>query len=275
MRILVTGASGNIGREVVAHLQAMNAVRVTIGARRGGDGAHEVVDFEHPQPLTGTYDAIFLMRPPHLTDPKLFQTFLDPIPRETRIVFLSVMGAGEKSFLPHAKIERVILDLGFPHHFVRPSYFMENLLGPLFGELKENKRIYLPSGDMQLDWISARDVAAASVVALTAKNAPSIITATTGNKWGFAKVSEILSDALNTQITYQSAPLLGYIWHLRKKQTKWPFVFVMLMLHFLPKFEKKSKTSGVQLRELLGREPETLREFVVRHRNEFAQAIEK
>lgn len=275
MRILVTGASGNIGREVVAQLQAMNEVSVTIGARRGGDEAHEIVDFERPQPLAGTYDAIFLMRPPHLTDPKLFEKFLDPIPRETRIVFLSVMGAGEKSFLPHAKIERVITDFGFPHHFVRPSYFMENLLGPLLGELQENKRIYLPSGDMQLDWISARDVAVASVVALTAKNAPSIITATTGNILGFAKVSEILSDELNTQITYRRAPLLAYIFQLRKKQTKWPFVFVMLMLHFLPKFEKQPITSGAQLRGLLGRDPETLREFVVRHRNEFAQAIEK
>ena len=105
------------------------------------------------------FDAVFLIRPPQLAEPDLFRQYLKTLKPTTKVVFLSVQGAERKSYLPHAKIEKVIRDLDLKHIFIRPSYFMENLTTTLWDELVENNRIYLPSADLKFNWIAVSDIA--------------------------------------------------------------------------------------------------------------------
>ncbi|WP_193143153.1 hypothetical protein [Meridianimarinicoccus sp. MJW13] len=274
MNILVTGASGNVGREVVCQLQAAGH-QVFAGqrqlARTRQDGVTPVqVDFEAGIGPAPGFDAIFLMRPPHLTDPDLFETFLQPHDRKTRVVFLSVQGAGEKSYLPHAKIEKRIAGMGFDHVFLRPSYFMDNLLTTLWPELEKNRRIYLPAGRLELDWISVRDVATVAGAVLTGAVSEPAITICTGRATGFDAVCQTLNRVAGAQVSYQPASLPGFVRYSRKTGMRWPFIGVMLLLHFLPRFGRQRLDDPGPTQAVLGRPPETLEAFVARHENRFA-----
>ncbi|WKK78452.1 NmrA family NAD(P)-binding protein [Marivirga salinae] len=47
------------------------------------------------------------------------------------IVFLSVQGAEKQSYIPHHKIEKLIVESQIPYTFIRPAYFMQNFITTL------------------------------------------------------------------------------------------------------------------------------------------------
>lgn len=276
MDMLVTGATGNVGREVVAQALAAGH-RVQAGSRLGtceaAPGAIPVrVDFEAGIMPPREVDAVFLMRPPQLTDPELFARVLDRFDRRTRIVFLSVEGAGRDSFLPHAKIEARIEAMGFDAHvFVRPSYFMENLLTTLWPEIAKNRRIYLPAGGLELDWVSARDVAAVSLAALTGEIAAPVVDVCSGSTMGFAEVCTRITAVTGVPVRYEPAGLPGFVRNERARGTDWSFIAVLLLLHTLPRFRHPPPRDCAATRAALGREPETLDTFLNRNVTRFRQ----
>tara|TARA_R100000322_G_scaffold117349_2_gene75475 strand:+ start:6284 stop:7141 length:858 start_codon:yes stop_codon:yes gene_type:complete len=266
-RLLVTGATGNVGREVLAAL-AGSGHEVVAGlrdpARWDGDCPAVTVDLATGAGPDGPFDAMFLMRPPQLADPAPFRAFLNRYDRATRIVFLSVAGAERKSYLPHAKIEAVISEMGFAHCLVRPGYFMENLTTTLAGELSRSGKIVLPAGSLGFDWVSARDVGAAAAWAMTAQTAPEAVRVTTGTGVGFAEALEIVNRAAGTTFRYDPKSVLGFVRHARRNGEAWPFIAVMLMLHTLPRLTRETMQAG-DVGEVLGRAPETLPEWAARN----------
>jgi len=273
MRILVTGATGNVGSEVMDQL--LRAGHAAVAGTR--DGRYDVqgvgavkVDFAARAPCAGEYDAVFLMRPPQLADADLFEAFLDGLARDTRIVFLSVQGADRKAYLPHAKIEARIVAMGFAHVFVRPSYFMENLLTTLWPELQQNRRIYLPAGRLQFDWVSARDVACVIVAALTGGVDGTAITVCSGRRIGFADACAEINRIAGTDLAYRPASLAGFVRHARRKGQAWSYIGVMLLLHYLPRYGRPAQDDCQPVREVLGRDPETLSAFISRHAARFS-----
>lgn len=273
MRVLVTGANGNVGREVVRQLtkeahDVFAGIRHVCGPLEMGVTSVQV-DFEKRIGPEAHFDAIFLMRPPHLADPALFEEFLERYDRKTRIIFLSVQGAGSRSFLPHAKIENKIKEMGFRYVFVRPSYFMDNLLTTLWSEMERNQRIYLPAGNLQLDWVSVRDVASVSVAAITGAVGESSVTVCSGVGIGFAETCEIINRVTGTKISYQPAGLLGFVLYSRRNGVAWSYIGVMLLLHYLPRFQKQEFGKASAAKTVLKRDLETLEEFVSRNRDQF------
>jgi len=277
MKVLVTGASGNVGSEVVPLL--LDAGHEVFAGTR--DGKYEIepkatsvkVDFERGIVPMQSFDAIFLMRPPHIADPKVFERFLENVSRNTRIIFLSVQGADTKSYLPHAKIEKTIESMGFEHVFVRPSYFMENFLTTLWPELKKNRRVYLPAGNLELDWISVRDVAGVCVAAMTGKTWGSAVTVCSGVRIGFAEACSIINHVAGTDLSYKPAGLLRFVLYSRRQGIPWSFIAVMLLLHFAPRFERGSQEDCGGSAALLGREMETLGAFAARYQYRFRELL--
>jgi uncharacterized protein YbjT (DUF2867 family) len=272
MRILVTGATGNVGGELLDQLLE-DGHDVTAGTRDGRAPrpgvAAALVDFERGTAPPDRFDALFLMRPPHLTDATLFEAFLDGFARETRVVFLSVRGADRKSYLPHAKIEAKIAAMGFDHVFVRPSYFMENLLTTLWPDLERGRRIILPAGSLELDWVLTRDVASVAKAALTGRVAGEAVAACTGRRAGFAEVCATINRIAGTQVEYRAVGLLAFLSHSRRLGRSWPFIGVMLLLHFLPRFVTAEQEDCGAMRGLLRREPDSLADFVTRNLDRF------
>ncbi|SMH31803.1 NmrA family NAD(P)-binding protein [Maritimibacter sp. HL-12] len=270
MDILITGATGNVGCAVLAALagsghRVFAGVRDPASAQLPDDVIPVAVDLATGTGPDRRFDAIFLMRPPQIADPAPFRRFLDPHARETRIVFLSVQGAESRGYLPHAKIERVIRDMGFARCFVRPAYFMENLVTTLAPELKRTGRVYLPAGRLGLDWVSARDIAEVIAAALTGATGRDAVTVASGHKLDFAGALATVNAVAGTGFRYVPASLPGYIRHARKQGMGWAMIGVMLLLHFLPRFGRAEAGTG-DAETVLGRPLETLDDWAARNK---------
>ena len=112
-RILVTGATGQVGSAVITALRAFDGIIVRAGVRDvatetakwSGDARVQPVGFDFldrasQDAALADCDSLFLLRPPQLTG-----DFGDLIARArhhgvTHIVFLSVQGAERNSFIP-------------------------------------------------------------------------------------------------------------------------------------------------------------------------------
>lgn len=270
----MTGATGNVGGAVLRALEGRGAevhgsghqteAPVSLRAR-----PWRSLDLETGRgvALGAEYDAVFLMRPPQLADASRFQPMLDQTARTTRIVFLSVQGAGTRSYLPHAKIEALIRASGHPHVFVRPGYFMENLLTTLAPELRARARIFLPSGSLAFNWTAVDDVAAAAAELLL-RGGPDAVELTGPEALGFEQVAAILNRKAGLAVRYEAAGLVPFIAHRRREGDAWGYIAVLLLLHWWPKVSGNEPLND-RFREVTNREPEPLALWVERHRTEF------
>ncbi len=120
-RILVTGATGNVGLEVVRLLheqgyQVKAAVRSHTGSSISLLTNIETVafDFEQPQTFESAFlgiTTLFLVRPPAISRVKkcIYPAIASALSAGVRhIVFLSLLGAERSPIVPHARIEAYI-----------------------------------------------------------------------------------------------------------------------------------------------------------------------
>ncbi len=278
MKILVTGATGNVGQAILHRLDG-EPVELFAGVRdeAGAKGRLSVdchlctVDFEKAIFPAIPFDAIFLMRPPQLADPALFANFLATLLPNTRIVFLSVQGADTKSYLPHAKIEKVIREAGLPHVFLRPSYFMENLTTTLWPELAANHRIFLPAGKLGLNWIGISDVAEVGALALLGRVTDPAVDVSNTKTAGFQEVVDAINTLCATNLVYRSPSLLAYTVYTLRQHRGLAYLFVMLLLHYLPRFGRQQRAITSDFQRITGKPPMTLEVFIVQNRQIFEQ----
>ena len=180
--ILVTGATGNNGREVVKALAAQGVaakamVRSSQEAEQLPAGVTAIQgDFDDAasinRALTGVERA-FLLTPSteHAETQQL--RFVEAASRAgvRHIVKLSQFAASPDSpvrFLRyHAAVERAIEASGMAWTFLRPNLFMQGLL-QLAGLVREKGVIAAPIGDAPVSVVDVRDNAAVAAAALTA-----------------------------------------------------------------------------------------------------------
>lgn len=179
------------------------------------------------------------------------------------IIFLSVQGAENASFIPHAKIEKLIRGSMVAYTFLRPSYFMQNLSTALRKDIKEHNRIFLPAGSTKFLWIDVSDIgkAVAAILNNTESHINKIYTLTGNELYNFKQVAEMLSRALDRKIKFISPNLLKFFYVKRKEGVKMAYILVMIMLHYLPRFQKPPEAHH-DLKALTGEDPVSLHQFI-------------
>ena len=162
-KILVTGATGNVGMEVIRALGRLQHSNEVIAAIRDfkvdkeklaqfniGYVRFDFTDISTYKPALKNCNILFLLRPPQIADvEKYFYPLIDAAKEcgVVHIVFLSVQGVEKSRIIPHHKIEQRIVESKIPYTFLRPAYFMQNFTTTLRDDLFEKKIIYLPAGD--------------------------------------------------------------------------------------------------------------------------------
>lgn len=265
---LVTGASGEVGRHVVARLvEAGQPVRSTVTARvpaRPLDG-QEAVPFDFAD--QGTYaaaldgvDRIFLMRPPAISDVKTFiRPFIHAAAERqvTQVVFLSLMGVNR--VMPHWQVERDLESAGVPHTFVRPGFFAQNLSVAYRTDIAEHDRIRLPAGSGRTSFIDTRDIAA--VIALALLDPPAHIgqayEITGARSWSYDEVAELLGTELARQIRYERVGFLRYRSELRAQGLPAAYVRVQLLINAIARLRLAGSVTET-FTALTGRSPISL-----------------
>ncbi|MFP4555394.1 MAG: NmrA family NAD(P)-binding protein [Bacteroidales bacterium] len=285
--ILITGATGNVGFEVIRHLYQMGtSSRIVAGVRNIEKAKMTFSDFpelEYVQfdfedsstfdnALTGI-DRVFLLRPPHISDAdKFFRPLISKIRNNSikEIVFLSVQGAEKSKIIPHNKIERLITEFGLNHIFIRPSYFMQNLTTTLIGDIKTKREIVLPSGQAKFNWIDIENIGEVGAILLekfgSYKNQAYEITGL--ENLSFAQVTSLINNAIKNPIRYKNVNPLKFFLIKKREGVSHGLIIVMTLLHFLPRFQKEPRVSGFY-EQLTGNKPTDIKTFIYKEKSKF------
>lgn len=224
--ILVTGATGTVGREVVKQLSMHESdLRVRAGVHSVIKGENlkrlpgvEIVemDFEDQESLHAAFthvDKVFLITPLVKDQVNMAKALVDEAKKAgvKHIVKLSAMGADSEPGIQlgrwHREIEKYIEDSGIAFTFLRPSSFMQNFVNFNAESIKHNGKLRLPTGKGKVGYIDVRDVAAVGVEALTGEGHEGQIYELTGPEAISNKeVADILSEVTGKEVEYMDVP---------------------------------------------------------------------
>jgi uncharacterized protein YbjT (DUF2867 family) len=178
--VLVLGATGTVGREVVAGLRR-KGIPVRAGTRLPNSPAAtrlecELVecDFERPETyppaLAGARSVFLIARPGDEHADEFARPLIDEMIRQGvgHVVNLSAMGADTRDDFSLRKVERYLEESGLEWTHLRPNWFMQIFsTRPLLTAIRATGKIQVPAGDARISFIDARDVAAVATAALT------------------------------------------------------------------------------------------------------------
>ncbi len=283
-KILITGATGNIGFEVVRFLFKTNSQNTIIAGVRSVEKAKKLFgrlpnleyanfDFENPETFDKALtdiDLLFLLRPPHISDiNKFFKPLLAKIKEKGihQVVFLSVQGAEKSSIIPHHKIEKLIREFELEYIFLRPSYFMQNLTTTLLEDIQKKRKIILPAGKALFNWIDVENIGETTALLLGnfESNKNQAIELTGYENRNFYEVTDAINRIIENPIHFDNTNPFRFYQIKKREGMDKGMILVMIMLHFLPRFQKPPRISNFY-EEITGKKPTTLNEFIVRER---------
>jgi len=286
-RLLITGATGNIGSSIIRFLMESDTTNEIIAAVRDIDKAKSLFpdyeklnyvyfDFENPasfRDATHNIDRIFLLRPPQISNvEKYFRPLIEVLKEQQvrEIIFLSVQGAEKSKVIPHNKIESLIKAFKFDYIFLRPGYFMQNLTTTLLGDIKTKRKIILPSGTAKFNWIDIENIGETCSILLNHfyefKN--QAIELTGYENENFFKVVDLINASISRPIHFVNVKPFRFYSIKKKDGMKIGLIIVMIMLHILPRFQKEPKISDFY-EKLTGKKPTKLIDFIMREREKF------
>ncbi len=285
--ILITGATGNIGFEVIKFLTKIDFSNKIIAGVRNIEKAKSIFknypnlnfshfDFEDADTFDSALngiDKIFLLRPPHISDiDKYFKPLISKIREKNinEIVFLSVQGAEKSKVIPHNKIERLIIEYGLDYIFIRPSYFMQNLTTTLIDDIRTKREIILPAGLAKFNWIDIENIGEVGAILLDKfsdyKNQSYEITGLENEN--FEIVTKLINEAIENPIQYRNVNPFRFYKIKKQEGMAMGMIIVMILLHFLPRFQKEPSISDFYER-LTRKKPIDLKTFIEREKKHF------
>lgn len=283
MKILVTGATGNVGHYVVSELLKF---KETIRAA-SSDPAKihkmfhdevEAIEFDFTRPETYDkalegVDRIFLMRPPHLGKPEDLYPFIDAAKRFPiqLISFLSLMGVEKNTIPPHHKIEKYIEASGIPFCHIRPGFFMQNISGIHSFEIKTMDMIFIPAGHSKTSFIDAADIgcAIATVLHQPRQHRNTAYTITGFEALDYYQIADILTEVTGRKITYANPGFLRYRKHyIQARNFDKKYVDVTLALYLMTRLGSAKATTDT-FYKLTGKQPRSFENFAHENRDAF------
>jgi len=217
--ILVTGASGNVGKEVLKQIsQTGIRVRATFQSPSSGASAPSgveiaIMDYNKPETIRAALkgvERVFLVGPPTQKLPALERQAMDQIRQSDvqQVVKLSAMGGREATYpRQHADSEDYIKTTGVAYTFLRPNGFMQNIVNYNATTINAQNAFYGCQGESKISHIDIRDVAAVATKALTENGHEGKVYTLTGPvALSNAQITRILSDDLGREIRYVDLP---------------------------------------------------------------------
>lgn len=281
MTILVTGATGRVGRHVVDQLVKRGAaVRVlTRDAAKASfpDGVDvaqsELLDIDSLRKAFDGVTTLFLLNA--VTGDEFTQAVITlNIAREAaveRVVYLSVIHADRFSNVPHFAVkwgaERMLEQAGFGATILRPAYFIDN--EAMIKDVVVNHGVYpMPIGSKGVAMVDARDIAEVAAIELIRRDqARGKLPIETLNLVGpdtltGADAAAIWSEVLGRQVIYGGDDPSGFEQTMASFSPKWMAYEMRLMAERWVSDGMIPEAGDVErLTEILGRPLRTYRDF--------------
>jgi uncharacterized protein YbjT (DUF2867 family) len=284
MTILVTGATGRVGRQVVEQLVERNAdVRVLVRNPSKADFPTQVdvvqgemLDIDSLRRAFAGVSSFFLLNA--VAADEFTQALLAlNIALEAgveRVVYLSVLHADRFVNVPHFAVksgaERMIEQMGFNATILRPAYFIDNEV-MVKDAIFEHGVYPMPIGGKGIAMVDARDIAEVAAIELMRRDqAPGKLPVETINLVGpdtltGRDIAAIWTDVLKRPVIYGGDDPSGFEQTVANFMPKWMAYEMRLMAERYVSDGMIPKAGDVQrLTTILGRELHSYRDFAAR-----------
>lgn len=276
-KILVTGATGNIGSALVQELIALGEDFAVMTSKPGVTIEGVVArhgDFGSVESLTAAFkgiDTLFLLFPLVENKVELAKNAAAAAKAAgvKHIVRSSGAGADSSSTLAlprlQGEIDDVLAATGIATTFLRPNVFMQNYVSYQSQAIKDGT-IYAADGGQAQSFVDVRDIAAvaARVLANPATHAGKAYTLTGGEAVTGEQAAATISAAIGKPVTHVSIPTEAAV----ATMNQWGMPpFVVNVMDSLNKIVSAGYASGVSadVENILGRKPRTFAAFVAEH----------
>lgn len=281
MTILVTAATGRVGRHVVDQLVQRGAkVRVLTRDRSKANfptgvevAQGDLLDIDGLRAAFEGVSTLFLLNA--VTGDEFTQAIITlNIAREAgveRVVYLSVFHADRFVNVPHFAVksgaERMLAQMGFSATILRPAYFIDNEL--MIKDVVLNHGVYpMPIGSKGVAMVDARDIAEVAAIELIRRDeAPAKLPIETINLVGpdtltGPGVASIWSDILGRPVIYGGDDPSGFEQTMASFMPKWTAYEMRLMAERYVSDGMVPEPGDVErLTKILGRPLHAYRDF--------------
>jgi uncharacterized protein YbjT (DUF2867 family) len=283
--ILITGATGTVGRGVVGELQRLGAASVRALVRDAArasfirDAGFETVegDFDKPETLGAALEGVetaLLLTPPSPRTVEYQSAFVEAskLAGVRRVVKLSSIGADSSApegFVKwHGQTEELLKSSGLEWTILRPNFFMQNLLGQA-RTIETQGAIYQVGGDARASLIDARDIASVAARTLADEGHEGKTYTLTGPEAvSYADAAAKLSEATGKNISYVAiTPEQFREGALAQGLPEWLVSALERLNELFASGEAAEVTDDV--RSVAGKEPTTFDEFARDHARVF------
>ena len=208
-KILVLGATGNVGKPLVKALTAKGE-QVKVASRSGMAmaGAEGVrFDFTDPASYEAAFDDVdrlYMMLPSgHLQISELLTPLVELArERNIKVVMQSVFGVEADDANPYRQVEMALEKSGLPFVILRPNWFADNFHTFWKAGIDQGE-IALPAGTGKTSFIDTRDIAAAAASVLTTDRFDGQSFNLTGPEaLSYSEAAEVLTEVSGKQIRY-------------------------------------------------------------------------
>lgn len=276
--ILVTGASGNIGRPLVQQLKAAGAA-VIAGSSSGKsvDGVpSRHVDFGDVASLQTAFtgvDTLFLLLPLVPNKVALAKNAIAAAKAAGVKHIVRSSGAGADPAAGFAlpklqgEIDQLIIESGIAYTLVRPATFMQNF-ATYFAGMIQGGALYLPQGEGRVSFIDVHDIAAvnATILQNPAAHAGKAYTLTGATALSNAEAVKAIGNAIGKTVSYVAVPDEAAIASMKGMGMDDWTIDQMMSLHQLTAAGYAAGTTDT-VRQLIGREPIGFTQFVADHKS--------
>jgi len=289
--ILVTGATGTVGSEVVKQLSSIlpSSSRYIIRAathsqnktgrlKQVGNNRVKTADLDYTKPETVAHalnevDKLFLqtLPIPDVTD-IISNLVIEAKKNDVKhIVKLSAMGADSEPrstiLRLHGKEEKIIQESGIPYTFLRPAAFMQNFITQFGYTIRTQNAFYVPAGDAKMSFVDVRDVANITSTILannnndgSHKHVNKAYDITGSDALSYGQAAEILSSEIGKKISYKDVTEEDARKGMKQLGADDWFIDVMLELFRITRAGYGSQTTTT-VKHLVGREPMSFSQF--------------
>lgn len=285
--ILVTGATGHVGSEVVANLgragipcKALVRSPERADDLRGYDTEVAVGDFSEPATLDDALrgvTAALLVSPPGPQQVSWETAFIDAAaraPLPPHIVKIASIGAApDAPYLfgrIHGEIVETLRGSGLPHTVLAPNGYLQNLEAHAVSIVRDGV-LAMPGGDAVISQIDVRDVAAAAaaVLAEPASHADQTYDLTGPEPLSYMDIAQVFARIVGRPVRCVDVPPdQARAGMLRDGLPEW-LVDALLDLAAFYRTGAASLVSG-DVQRLTGRRPRSVEDFVRDHPAVFA-----
>lgn len=276
--IALLGATGTIGRHVAAGLaeRGIPARALVRDPARGNIPLEAVLaDLHEPRTLRPALDGaeqLFLLTP-HGPDQDLLEAraieaaLAAGVRRIVKVSGSSAMGGPNgpsSTAVAHWRSERLIEDSGLRFCFLRPSFFMQNLLTMAAPMVAKLGVLMAPFGSAPIAMVDARDVADCAIAAITAADP-------TDGAWHLTGAGPVTFDAIASSLGVPHVkvrPRVAAAALRRRGASPFEVEHAIRMAVFFGSGADGTSTDAV--RRLRGRPARRIEDFLAEHADAFA-----